>query len=365
MPWIFRNVTPDGLNNHIMKKASAFILLSAAAWLPLIAGSCSRQEEGATGGKPHPAEERRLLAEAPRRGDYELRLYCRPADPAIHDTITLEFECVHPSGSQAAPAPFDKASLQSLDLVGQRGLSTILQPDGRYRSTWSIELEPQLLDEGGRYLIPAQEVAFADPATGDKTTMATAECVLSIPQPSEEELAALSINDQLPPVTRLQPFYRRLLVPGAVAAAAIAAALAGWRLWRRRRAKTPAIPPLSPYDQAILALDALLQQKLPENGEYQAYYTGISAILRQYLERRFALHAPKLTTEEFLHELASHADARLQPHRPLLQDFLTACDLVKFAGQIPTVAQDLRLAQSCRNFLDGTGRPEAPASPEK
>jgi hypothetical protein len=103
-------------------------------------------------------------------------------------------------------------------------------------------------------------------------------------------------------------------------------ALAWW--WRhRRQASTP--PPettLAPEERARRRLQAALDRI----DQPEPFATEVSEIARTYLEERFGLHAPDRTTEEFLVELSDSAavDAR---HKTLLADFLTRCDLVKFA----------------------------------
>ena len=44
------------------------------------------------------------------------------------------------------------------------------------------------------------------------------------------------------------------------------------------------------------------------------------------------MHAPRLTTEEFLRDLVEVRETMLASHRALLGDFLEHCDLAKFAG---------------------------------
>jgi len=79
-------------------------------------------------------------------------------------------------------------------------------------------------------------------------------------------------------------------------------------------------------DAARQRLTAALM--LIENPE--RFCTTVSEITRTYLEERFGLKAPERTTEEFLAELPRNVvlDKR---HKDLLGEFLTQCDLVKFA----------------------------------
>ena len=50
------------------------------------------------------------------------------------------------------------------------------------------------------------------------------------------------------------------------------------------------------------ALNRLRAQGLIEQGQFEDYYVQLSSIVRHYLEDRFHLRAPEMTTEEFLHD---------------------------------------------------------------
>ena len=65
----------------------------------------------------------------------------------------------------------------------------------------------------------------------------------------------------------------------------------------------------------------------------ERFAVEVSEAARKYLEDRFGLRAPERTTEEFLAELSGSValDGR---HKELLADFLTRCDLVKFARAV-------------------------------
>jgi hypothetical protein len=83
------------------------------------------------------------------------------------------------------------------------------------------------------------------------------------------------------------------------------------------------------------------------------FYVALSGIVRRYLEDRFALRSPELTTEEFLDALVDSPEL-VRAHRRLLQEFLSGADLVKFAHFIPApddVEQSITTAQ---RFLEET-----------
>ena len=112
---------------------------------------------------------------------------------------------------------------------------------------------------------------------------------------------------------------------------ALAAALAlGWILWRLYRARKlpfqhPAVPPEVTARQRLAAIRHLIAE-----GRHQEFVVEVSSILRDYIEARFGLKAPRLSTEEFLFE--AERGAQLDPRwRESLAGFLQQCDRVKFA----------------------------------
>lgn len=136
-------------------------------------------------------------------------------------------------------------------------------------------------------------------------------------------------------------------------AAAIAMTL--WLYWRKRHQPDAAVvlPPLTPYERAIRALQQLLADQLIERGEVDVFYTRLSDIVRRYLEDRFHLRAPERTTEEFLYEVARD-NTLIQEHKDLLGRFLQESDLVKFARLEPEQADMKRAFEAAYKFIDDT-----------
>jgi hypothetical protein len=123
----------------------------------------------------------------------------------------------------------------------------------------------------------------------------------------------------------------------------------------RRRERGAAAPPAPPASEtARRALQALEARGLVQAGEIKEYYAELSGIVRRYLEARFGVHAPEMTTEEFL--LATARGGALDTrHRALLSGFLRESDLVKFARHRPTMDDARRALEAARRFVDETG----------
>jgi hypothetical protein len=89
-----------------------------------------------------------------------------------------------------------------------------------------------------------------------------------------------------------------------------------------------------PFQIWFSKLQELHDNKLLDKGHVHEFYVQMSDIVRHYLEDRFYLRAPEMTTEEFLHMIQDSGKIE-QEHKHLLKDFLTDCDLVKFAKYGP------------------------------
>jgi hypothetical protein len=83
------------------------------------------------------------------------------------------------------------------------------------------------------------------------------------------------------------------------------------------------------------------------------FFVELSDIVRHYLEGRFKLHAPELTSEEFL-DVASGSPDLNDAHRRFLGEFLSVADRVKFARHLPQVPQVEELLDSVEAFLEQT-----------
>jgi len=140
----------------------------------------------------------------------------------------------------------------------------------------------------------------------------------------------------------------------AVGAGALIAAAVIIRLLRKRNGKfSPPPPPPPPHVIAYRELDRIRSADLPGRGLIKEYYSRLSGVTRHYLEDRFGLRAPEMTTEEFLRAAAA-TDHLSLPQQDLVGDFLSQADLVKFARHRPREKEIDGVYQSARRLVDET-----------
>ena len=108
------------------------------------------------------------------------------------------------------------------------------------------------------------------------------------------------------------------------------------------------------------ALTRLHSARLLEAGKHEEYYVRLSSIVRSYLESRFQLRAPEMTTEEFL-QAAQRNPLVGASHRSSLSHFLGEADLVKFARYVPARDDAEGAYAAARQFVEST-RPEPEVS---
>ncbi len=140
----------------------------------------------------------------------------------------------------------------------------------------------------------------------------------------------LDIKDVKPPLDEPFPSWWIFLLVALVVAVCVYAVF----YFFRRKSIAPAPVPLPPWEAADQRLEDLKTRGLLKSGQYQAYYTALSDIVRRYIEDRFQIRAPEMTTEEFMTSL-KHSAVLNARQKEILKSFLMAADMVKFAKHVP------------------------------
>jgi hypothetical protein len=168
--------------------------------------------------------------------------------------------------------------------------------------------------------------------------------------------------NELRDIKEAVPVREPLVAPwmiGAAAAAAAVLALAAYRLHGRRR-RAASAPVRAPHEIALEALDRLRAERFVERGQFETYYVRLSGLVREYVEARFGLRAPEMTTDEFLAAAQRGRDLG-SAHRLALGEFLSEADLVKFARHVPSRERAERAWSAARELVEAT-RPREEAS---
>ena len=348
--------------------------------LTLAAAACHGEAAPDSGAAAPIAPAADALARTTEVGQVKATVRVWPAKPTLGDAIYARLEIDAPAGV-SIDAPFQEAGDQRLGRfrVVAFNRDTQRKPDGgqHHEQTYTLDAP-----SSGRQRIPPLRFEIRDPhkpgaapaaaagsgtgpGAGSGTGSGNApgpgagapQEVLTDEVPIEiAPLPAEAANAQLRPAAgELDPEVGGI---GWLALLGIASALAvvgsgsvlGYRAWRdRRRIERQR----SAYDEAVLRLRALEHEGPPDATAADAWFVALSGIVRDYLEQRYEIRAPELTTEEFLQVATARPELSAE-HRGLLTSFLERCDRVKFAGYRPDADESLATLKAARGFVEDT-----------
>ena len=161
---------------------------------------------------------------------------------------------------------------------------------------------------------------------------------------------ANDLKDVKPPVS-LPEFPWLLIVLIVVAAAVLIFCLWYWFRIRRVYPKKVEIKP--PWEIAYQRLQDLRQRDLFGQGMAKEHFTELSDITRKYIEGRFDIHTPEMTTEEFLGFVKNSPLVETR-HKEILKSFLRLSDMVKFAKYGPSADEAGQSFELAKRFVDET-----------
>jgi hypothetical protein len=293
------------------------------------------------------------------RGPVEAAVRVGPSSPRIGDALIFEIEVVAEPGVELLMPEFGEA-LDRFRIV-DFAPSERIDDQGR-----TVAMQRYTLDtfRSGVQSLPPVLIEFVDRRPGrdpapegeDAYELLTERLEFEVASQLKEG-AALELEGALGELGPLEPPAPPAW-PFALVALVIAAAAApfAYRAWQAQRARARQ---RSAYEISRAALDGLLYRPRPSDRiQMDAFFVELSGIVRRYLEDRFQLRSPELTTEEFLAVMSGSPDLS-RDHQELLRSFLRRADLVKFAHLVPDASGVEDSIQAAQRFLEET-RENAP-----
>lgn len=99
---------------------------------------------------------------------------------------------------------------------------------------------------------------------------------------------------------------------------------------------------MSPIERAYAELARLQKTDLIKKGLFKDYYVELTLVVRRYIQRKFNIRAPHMTTEEFLQCSESSEE---------LREFLESADMIKFAGAMADEKTAEIATENAKNYL--------------
>ncbi len=124
----------------------------------------------------------------------------------------------------------------------------------------------------------------------------------------------------------------------------------------------PKKKPIPPYNVAMMKLQELRSRNLWEPGHERAFYTELTDILRDYLERRFGINAMEMTSTQIKEALNANSETKLSSG--LVEQVLEIADFVKFAKEQPSRQENMASFDKALLFVEDT-KPQPVTEPSK
>lgn len=137
-----------------------------------------------------------------------------------------------------------------------------------------------------------------------------------------------------------------------IVAAAIAVFVVAIRRYRVNGSFIPPKPQPSPYEVAIYQLNLLKDMKLWEQGLEKEYFTELTDILRNYLEKRFGINAMEMTSRQIMESLTNNPEVK--DKRQYFRQILDMADFVKFAKVRPLPDDNIASFDNALKFVEET-----------
>ncbi len=201
----------------------------------------------------------------------------------------------------------------------------------------------------GSYKIPSLEVKYRLKGDDKWRSITTQEVSLEVKGVVGESLTKKTIRDIKGPLN----YGLNLIFIIILIAILLFAGGVSWIFWKKRKHKMHVTPLIPAHMKAYAALDELERKNLVAEGRIKEFYSILSGIVRRYIEDRFSIHAPRMSTEEFL-DYVRGSRVLSSEERLLLEDFLHQSDMVKFARYIPEEKEIVKSMQLARKFIEKT-----------
>lgn len=285
-------------------------------------------------------------------GPVSVTLTLSPDQPRIGDELTFEISVKAEPEVDLLMPEFGEAlnRFAIINYVPENNISA-------GGATTAIQRYTLQADTSGDTAIPPILVEFVDNRPGKAATPDDFDAfeILTDPIAFQVESVVDGSLQLKPPMGKLeipepatQTSWWTAGIVGLVGFVSILLAAVWWL--RRGRAKQRSAYEVASWKIGKLRLD---QESPSPQLSVEQFFVEISDVVRLYLEQRFNLRAPELTTDEFL-QLAQAESELTKQHQLMLGEFLQQADVVKFAGVSASREDVRRSLDLAARFVDET-----------
>ena len=318
-----------------------------------------------TNGARDDSQEASGIERTAQRGPVSMTLSATPEEIGLAETATLRVEIVADHSATVTPHSYERALGEDehkfdYRIIRSRQEQAVPTKDGKLRWIYEYELEFVL---AGDYELPGASLSFVaeqkeDQSAGEATmppemeTVETDSIPIIVHEPAEPPVAPEELNTitALDPVELPKEWGPWWWIGPPLALALVLLIIVA--IIRRVR-RPEVVVPIPAHEWAQRQLAALVSENLLSRGFVKEFYYRVSDVVRGYVERRFDVSAPEMTTEEFLADIATDRRFGAGMAEELTR-FLAACDWVKYAGFRPATTEAETLIATAGSFVERT-----------
>jgi hypothetical protein len=223
---------------------------------------------------------------------------------------------------------WDKELIPGIEIVDRTIVDTVVLKDGRVQYDQYMTLTS--FKDSLFYIQPLPFVSGEDTIWSEALT-------LNVVQPFEMDSADMAITD-IKGVYKAPIWWWGILrwVLVALVLCGVSVAIYYLIAYVQRRKQEEMLDvvntePLRPADEvAIEKLDMIREKKIWQQGQLKEYYTQLTDVVREYIDRRFEVSSAEQTSDETLRAMRPLLNERKDLYEDL-RKMLTLADLVKFA----------------------------------
>ena len=265
----------------------------------------------------------------------------------IGDWLALHIEVAHPANATVV-FPLLPDSLEGFEVVRRD------PPVQKTTDQGILESSTFILTafDSGMHVVPPLTVRYR--TAGDTTQHAMDTPPIPVVVHGIRVDTTQEIRDVKPPLS--VPLTLADILPYLIGTAVVAG-LVWLYFYARARRKTgepliPEAPPRPANETALEALRALESERLWQRGKVKEYHSLLTDIIRFYIEKRFGVNAPEMTSGEVLD--SDTVKTLPNDDREPLKEILTRADLVKFAKFQPRPEDHERSIRFAVSFVEST-----------
>ncbi len=294
------------------------------------------------------------IDESYERGPFEVRLMVDKTDVSLSDTVVMRVELTADEQYDVTPVDVNELLVEGFEVIEAKGQHKKMVGEAKVMAAYQYRLEPYGL---GQQKIPQIDFEFykiADP-NEQKQIITSKEIVIQVAASVSDDPNQQKTIAEIEGVIAVKRAIWPIVISVAAGLLLLAAVIAVARKIKKHKIQTEIRTYKTAKQIAFEKMDELLKinTEIGNKQKVKLFYQKLGDIVRYYIEDEFEIASPKKTTQEFMTEV-NNVKIFVDYQSEKLGQFLSYCDLVKFAKYQPNSSQIKISVNLAKVFIEST-----------